>query len=111
MPAALAEARQAGVSRLITMGVDLKSSRGAVALAEAHPEVLAGVGHHPSSEGEPDLEALRRLLRHPKVVAVGEVGLDGSFPEGASGRRHEWFDAMCGLAAEAGLPVSVHSRE
>ena len=112
MTAALAEAREAGVSRVLTMGVDLDTSRRAVVLAEAHEEVLAAAGHHPLNDREPDLDGLAALAAHPRVVAVGEVGLDGSDPAGAPpDRQRAWFHAMCDLAASTGLPLSVHSRD
>ena len=68
-----------GVNCLINIGTDLEDSRKAIAVAEAHPEVYAAVGYHPhetkrAAAGE--LEELEKLLKHPKVVAVGEVGLD-----------------------------------
>jgi TatD DNase family protein len=65
------------------------------------------------NEAEPDLAAFRRLLAEPRVVAVGEVGLDGGDGDGNAlmERQVGWFGSMCDLALEAGLPVSVHVRD
>ena len=75
----LGRARDAGVSRIIAIGTTLQSSRNAIRFAEEHPEVYAAVGIHPTSvsnEVEDFLPELRQLANHPKVVAIGETGLD-----------------------------------
>jgi TatD DNase family protein len=75
----LGRARDAGVSRIIAIGTTLQSSRNAIRFAEEHPEVYAAVGIHPTSvsnENEDFLPELRQLANHPKVVAIGETGLD-----------------------------------
>jgi TatD DNase family protein len=107
----VAQAVTAGVTRLVTMGVDEGRSRTAVALSHRHAEVWAGVGHHPTETAEPDIEALRSLAGDARVVAIGEVGLD--FEQKGSperdvqlGRLHRIFD----LAIELDLPVSIHNR-
>ena len=104
-------AADAGVTRMVTMGVDAARSRVAIALARGYREVWAGVGHHPTEESPPEIEVLRRIADDPRVVAVGEIGLD--FEEkGAPDRHvqvarlHELFD----LAVELDLPVSIHNR-
>lgn len=77
--AVLARASEAGVTRIITIGTGVESSRRAVALAEKHPQVFAVVGVHPTNvQDEPAdfQQALRELARHPKVAAIGETGLD-----------------------------------
>ena len=105
------QASTAGVTRLVAMGVDLEKSRMAVDLAVQHPEVWAGIGHHPSETNGPDLQALRNLSTDPKVVAMGEIGLD--FEQKGSPPREvqvERLHALFGLAVELDLPVSVHNR-
>ena len=119
----LARARAAGVHAVITLGVDEESSRECVALAEQFPEVYAAVGWHPSeAERVPAdfLEKLGELAGHPKVVAIGEIGIDfyrgfsESDPpeqrEKRARRQREVFEAQLRLAAEMGLPCVVHSR-
>src|SRR5580700_9126185 len=73
------EAKLAGVERLIVVGCDPASSRSAVALADKHAEVFAVVGWHPTYTKEytrESLEEIEQMLTHPKVVAIGEIGLD-----------------------------------
>lgn len=101
----------AGVTRMIAMGVDLETSRNALALAHRFPPVWSGAGHHPTDAFTPDMEVLRALALDERVVVVGEVGLD--FEEGGSPPRevqiprlHEFFD----LAVQLDLPVSIHNR-
>lgn len=75
----VARAAEAGVTRIITIGTGLESSRRAVALAERFPGIYAVVGIHPTNVAEEGLDffpALRELARHPKVVAIGETGID-----------------------------------
>ena len=77
--AVLERAEAAGITRVISIGTDLESSARAVKLAEQFPAVFAVVGWHPTNTPEaPDdiRPALRELARHPKVVALGETGLD-----------------------------------
>src|SRR5690349_4162511 len=77
--AILARADAAGVKRIISIGTCVESSRQAVALAEKYPQVFAVIGVHPNSahEAEPDfITHLRELAQNPRVVAIGETGLD-----------------------------------
>jgi TatD DNase family protein len=106
------EAARAGVTRLITMGVDEATNQAALELAERLPGVYAGIGHHPSTAPEPDLAGLRELAMRPRVVAIGEVGLDPTYPDGPpievqARRLHD----LCLLAVDLDLPVSVHCRQ
>ncbi len=108
----LAEARAAGVSDLIAMGVDEATSRRAAEWAGTRPGVWAAVGHHPLNQVGPDLDVLRELAGRPGVVAVGEVGLDHADEHrGPHDAQEEWFHACCELALDRGLPVCVHTRE
>jgi TatD DNase family protein len=108
----LREAREAGVTDLIAMGVDAASSRRAVAMAESLPGVWAAVGHHPLNQSPPEVAALAELAQHPRVVAVGEVGLDHADEHrGPHHAQEDWFHACCHLAAKTGLPVCVHTRD
>jgi TatD DNase family protein len=110
---AVDEAVAAGVTRLIAMGVDLETTAGAIAMAEEHPAVFAAVGHHPMNKTAPDLQALREAAEHPRVVAVGEVGLDHADRDdvGPFDAQEQWFDALIRLALELDLPVCVHIRQ
>src|SRR5580692_7279457 len=79
LEAVLSRAKEAGVSRIIAIGTTLHSSRAAINFAEQHSEIYAVVGIHPTSvseEREDFLSELQQLAEHPKVVAIGETGLD-----------------------------------
>jgi TatD DNase family protein len=110
----LDRARQAGVSAFVVIGTDLESSWRAVDLADSHSDVYAAVGVHPhDAKGLDDrtLGALERLADSPKVVAIGEIGLDYyrklSPPEAQIDAFHRQLD----LARRLSLPVVIHSRE
>jgi TatD DNase family protein len=110
--AQVAEARGRGVSDLIAMGVDGASSRLTAGMAESLPGVWAAVGHHPLNQSAPDLAALAELASHPRVVAIGEVGLDHADEHrGPHDAQEQWFHGCCQLAERFGLPVCVHTRD
>lgn len=111
---ALQKAGSAGVSGVITVGINLESSRRAVELAETRPQVRAVVGMHPHDASDLDRAALRRLRElasSPHVVGIGETGLD--FYRNLSPREDQEraFRSQLELAAELRLPVVVHDRE
>jgi len=113
-PAMFDRARQAGVTTLVAVGYDLDSSREAVAMAEARPDVYACVALHPHHAAEMTpaaLEALRSLARQPRVVAVGEIGLDFHRDLAPRELQRAAFRAQLRLAAELRLPVVIHDRE
>lgn len=119
-------ARAAGIARIITIGTDLESSRRAIALAERFASVYAVVGWHPSTaDAAPaDLRgALRELARHPRVVALGETGLDyhhlpsekpahkATDDERYRQRQAALFQQHLEVAAELGLNCVIHQRD
>ena len=105
----------AGGAAAVTAGVDAERSRASIALAAAYGYIYAAAGLHPEDcvgAGEAELEEIRRLCRHPKVVAVGEIGLDYYWAENPPKEfQQEIFRRQLALAREAGLPVIVHDRE
>lgn len=108
--------KERGVSLVVNPGCDIPTSRMAVELAERYPFVYAAVGFHPEElEGAEltDLEVIRQLAAHEKVVAMGEIGLDYYWVKDETGRRkeQEFFRAQMALAEELDLPVIVHDRE
>jgi TatD DNase family protein len=110
----VAEAVAAGVERIVTIGCGRGSSETAVALCDAHDEVYAAVGVHPhDADGftAADLVWIRELAGHPKVVAVGECGLDHHHDHSTPANQRRAFAAQAELAAELGLPLVVHTRE
>jgi TatD DNase family protein len=113
-PAVLARAAAAGVATIVNPGIDLTHCRQAVALAEAEASLYAAVGIHPNSSGAVDqatLDALRVWASHPKVVAIGEIGLDYYWDQVPAAQQAKAFRAQLALAAEVGLPVIIHNRD
>jgi TatD DNase family protein len=124
LPEVIERAAAAGISKIIAIGTDLESSAQAIGIAEKFPNVFAAVGWHPTHAlaAPPDLRpALRDLAGHPKVVAIGETGLDyhrrshdakspGEF-EHYKERQAEIFRQQMEVAAELGLNCVIHQRE
>jgi TatD DNase family protein len=112
--AVVERSRAAGVARIVTIGTGVDSSRAALALAERHEGVVAALGVDPHQAATPEaqrLEELSELLRHPRVVAVGETGLDDYRRRAPMSDQLALFEAQLDLAAELELPAIVHSRD
>jgi TatD DNase family protein len=117
----MARAQGAGITRMISIGTSLESSRRAVQLAERFPGIFAVIGWHPSEadKAPEDLRpALRELAKHPKVVAIGETGLDyHRLPGNAEAdvlykkRQAEVFQQQLEVAVEFGLNCVIHQRD
>jgi TatD DNase family protein len=118
----LQRAKEAGVSRMVVPATDLESTRKCLSLAEAHDQLRVAVGVHPcdvdSVIGEDWIHELKILAQHPKVTAIGEIGLDyfHSPPSGWELARWKAHQARClelqlNLAVELGLNVILHNRE
>lgn len=105
----------AGVVLAVDPGCDLPSSRAALALAERYDFLYAAVGCHPENCApyrEEDLDQIRDMARHPKCVAIGEIGLDYYWAENPPrALQQRVFRDQLALAAELALPVIVHDRE
>jgi len=98
----------------VTIGVGRESSERAIALAERHPEVYAAIGVHPhDADGySPGDEAwIRDLAAHPRVVAVGECGLDFHRDHARPEAQRRAFGSQIGVARDAGLPLVIHTRD
>jgi TatD DNase family protein len=112
--AVVARAQDAGVAFIINPGADLDSSRRAVALAEKFTRVYAAVGVHPhdaASLSDKTFAALRTLAAHPRVVAIGEIGLDFHRDLSPRDAQREAFRRQLDLAVELKKPVILHSRD
>lgn len=110
----IGRALAAGVTAVLTVASDLRSARSSIALAERFPFIWAAVGVHPheaAAAPEDYLSRLAGLARHPKVVAVGEIGLDYHYDFSPRPVQREVFRAQLQLARELELPVIVHTRE
>ncbi len=107
-------ARAAGVGLIVNPGIDLAHSQRGLALTQKYSEVFAAVGVHPNSAADfsnATMDTLRTLADAPKVVAIGEIGLDYYWDKVAPAQQLAAFKAQLALAAEVGLPVIIHSRE
>lgn len=110
----LARAESAGVERILTLGTDVETSRAAISVAEAYPSVYAAVGIHPEAVGRAvlgDIDTIEELTSHPRVVAIGEIGLDYYWDKSSAGLQQSFFERQLELAVERNLPVSIHDRE
>lgn len=114
LDAVLDRARTNGVQRILVPGIDLETCRLAVQLAESYPGVYAAVGIHPNagSEWQPEtLKEIETLANHPRVAAIGEIGLDNHWKDTNPGLQREILLAQLELAARVNKPVILHSRE
>ncbi len=110
----IARAAAEGVNYIINASFDLPSSQQAVKLAEEYENLYAAVGVHPHDAKSLDdrtLEALRELSKHPKVVAIGEMGLDFYRDLSPRSIQKSAFEKQLRLAEDVGLPVIIHDRE
>jgi TatD DNase family protein len=121
LPDVIARARDAGVTEIIAMATRLETSAGAIRIAEKFPNVWACVGIHPLEAGDAPanaIEKLREMAKHPRVVAIGEIGLDYHAPDPDAAKelaRKETqavlFHRQLELATELGLNANLHIRE
>ena len=110
----MAQARAVGVTRVITVGDTVAASRWCVQAANAHPDVFAAVAVHPTEVTgltDDDYAELTTLARDPRVVAVGETGLDYYWRTVAPEVQHEHFRRHLAMARAVGKPVMIHDRE
>ncbi len=112
--AAVREARDSGVDRLVVVGVDTESSQKAVVLSERFENIWAVVGWHPNMAANFSLAELSRieeLAQHPKVVAIGEIGLDFHWTYATLEQQRLALEAQLDLAEKLNRPVVFHCRE
>ncbi len=110
--AMMAATEEAGVSHMLCIGVDLESFPDVQALAEEHDHVFASVGVHPlyKESREPSVDELLERAAHPKVIAIGETGLDYFYAKEERDWQKRYFIAHIKAARETGLPLVVHTR-
>lgn len=99
---------------IVIPGIELTNCHNALALADAYAGIYTAVGIHPNSSGDFDAATeteLQQLVRHPKVVAFGEIGLDYYWDKVAPAQQRVAFERQLELAAALGLPVIIHSRD
>ncbi len=104
-----------GVTNVVNIGADMQGSRDSIALADKYDFIYATVGVHPhevENMTEDDIDTLRNLAKHPKVKAIGEIGLDYHYEDGTDPEtQKKWFIRQLELSKELNMPVVIHDRE
>jgi len=115
LDAVVERARAAGVLGMVTISTKLSAFAEVRAIADAYPDVWCSVGVHPheaaAEEGAEDAKRLAALADHPRVVGVGETGLDYYYEHSPREAQQRAFRAHCRAARETGLPLIVHTRD
>ena len=114
LDAVVARARAAGIGRIVTISTRVKKLAQALAIAEKFPEVFCSVGTHPHNaheELEIDAKALVAFAKHPKIVAIGEAGLDYHYDNSPREAQAKSFREHISAARETRLPLVIHSRD
>jgi TatD DNase family protein len=114
IPAALERAQQAGVTTIVTIGIDIDSSRKAAQIACAHAGIYAAAGIHPHSSfilHSEDLQELKKIAAAPRVVAIGEIGLDYFHDKQPHPVQKECMMSQIRLAVSAAKPIIFHIRD
>jgi len=114
LDAVVARAKAAGIGRLVTISTRVRKLDGLLAITDRFPEVYCSVGTHPhNAHEELDIKAadLVGYARHPKVVAIGEAGLDYHYDNSPVDKQEQGLRQHIAAARETGLPLVIHSRE
>lgn len=114
LPAVIARAEAAGVNRMVTICTRLRHEPQVRAIAEAHPQVFYAAGTHPMSAAEEPLatvEELVALARHPRLVGIGETGLDYHYTADSKPIQQTSLRIHIQAAQETGLPLIIHARD
>lgn len=110
----IASLKDEGVSLLVNIGADIKSSKRSIELAEQYDFIYASVGVHPCDTGnmtEQDICLLEKMAQHEKVVAIGEIGLDYYWNDPEPEIQKEWFRKQLILAKKLNMPYIIHDRD
>lgn len=103
-----------GVKKIINIGADMESTKKSVELADKYENIYAAIGVHPhdaKTMKDKDFDTLRELSKHPKVVAIGEIGLDYYYDHSERAVQKEIFERQILLAKELDMPIVIHSRD
>ena len=114
LDAVVERARAAGIGRMVTISTRVRKLPQVLAVIEKYPEIFCSVGTHPHNAQEEldiDAKALIALAQHPKVVAIGEAGLDYHYDKSPRDAQEAGFRQHIAAARETGLPLVIHSRE
>ena len=114
LPSVLTRAAEAGIGEMVTIGTTILQSAGLPALIEGHPNLWCTVGVHPHHAAEapiPSPETLSNMTRHPRVIGIGESGLDYFYDRSPRDVQAENFRAHIRGARLAGVPLCIHARD
>src|ERR1700730_7262439 len=114
LDAIVARAAAAGIGRIVTISTRVRRLDALLAIAERFPNVYCSVATHPHQADEEDgiaADELIELTRHPKVVALGEAGLDNFYENGSTEAQERGVRAHIAAARATGLPLVIHTRE
>ncbi len=114
LDAIVARAEAAGIGRIVTISTRVRKINGLLEIAARFPNVYCSVGTHPHNADEEDgitSDELIALTKHPKVVALGEAGLDNFYKDGSPEAQERGFRAHIAAARATGLPLVIHTRE
>ncbi|HEX3982828.1 MAG TPA: TatD family hydrolase [Acidisoma sp.] len=114
LDAVIARARAAGVGEMVSIGTSLEQSRRILALVEERPGIWCSIGIHPQHAHEepvPEPERLAAMTRHPKVIGIGETGLDYFYDTAPPEVQKAGFRAHIRAARMAGVPLAIHARD
>ncbi|HSU06172.1 MAG TPA: TatD family hydrolase [Acetobacteraceae bacterium] len=114
VPAVLSRAAAAGVSEMVTIGTTMEQAARVLKLVETHPNVWGTIGVHPHHAAEapiPDPTTLAALAEHPKIIGIGESGLDYFYDRAPRDVQQQNFRAHIRAARLAGLPLAIHARD
>jgi TatD DNase family protein len=114
LDAVVGRAREAGIGRIVTISTRVRPHAQVLAVAERFPDVFCSVGthpHHASEEPDVDAKMLIAMSKHPKIVAIGEAGLDYHYETGPRDAQAASFRQHIAAARETGLPLVIHSRD
>ena len=110
----LASMEKSGIGTIVNIGSNMETSRWTVKATEKYPFLFGAVGVHPSDSGEmktEDLDELKEYALNPKILAIGEIGLDYYWDEPERQVQKKWFEAQMDLARQVKLPFIIHSRD
>lgn len=112
LSAAIAAAHERGIEKILCIGIDMENIDGVVSLADQYENVFASAGVHPlyQESREPTLQELVSIAEHPKVIGIGETGLDYFYCEGDMGWQQDRFVTHIEAAVQTQLPLIVHTR-
>lgn len=110
----LEQMRTSGIETIVNVGASMKTSRATIELCDQYDFIYGAVGVHPNEVSElteEDIQLLKEYSKNPKILAIGEIGLDYYWDEPERNIQKKWFLRQLDLAKELNLPIIIHSRD